>query len=490
MSISIRPDIEKKQNRITPELYSSFAEHLGRCIYSGIWVGEKSSIKNEGGFRIDVLEALKELEIPVLRWPGGCFADNYHWIDGIGPREERPRRNNIWWKQPENNAFGTDEFMRLCKYIGSEPYLAINVGSGSVQEAMDWLEYCNSKHNTEFANLRMKYGSLAPYNVVYWGVGNENWGCGGSMTPEYYADLYRQYACYLRQQAGDSIKLILCGSNPDLDDWDEIVLKKSSSFYFSLVDYISLHVYTGFGISQSEITLEKYHKIISDIDITKKKIERAIELSKLYSGNKKNIKVILDEWGLWYKEADVPNGLYQDGLFLDSIFAALNFHLFHQYSGDLFMTNMAQTVNVLQSFILTKGPAMVLTPTYYVYKMYKPHRDNYIVPTILESPEVLFSDGSRKPALSVSGSITDDGKNCFFTIVNIDTEKDYAVKFDDQFFEKYSVTDFEQLHSEKLDDKNTFSQEDKISPVKVDSLGKNDFIIKKQSVNSIYFRKK
>jgi len=300
MTYNISVDINNKQNLINPLLYGSFAEHLGKCIYGGIWVGENSSIKNERGFRIDVLDCLKEIELPVIRWPGGCFADTYHWIDGVGPKNKRPRRYNLWWKQPESNAFGTDEFMQLCNLLNSEPYLAINVGSGSVQEALNWIEYCNSSKNTEFAELRVKNGHRKPYNVKYWGIGNENWGCGGAMSPEYYADLYRRFATYIRQQTDSNVKLIACGSNTDFDDWDERVLKNIQTKYFDLIDFISLHVYTGWNIEQNNLSEQDYYKIIKDISITKNKIEKAIQLCNIYSKNK-NLKVILDEWGLWYK---------------------------------------------------------------------------------------------------------------------------------------------------------------------------------------------
>jgi alpha-L-arabinofuranosidase len=483
--LSVNPSY--KLNKISKYLYSSFAEHLGRCIYGGLWVGEKSIIKNENGFRIDSLEALKKLEIPVLRWPGGCFADNYHWMDGIGPRALRPKRNNIWWKQPENNAFGTDEFMRLCKFIGSEPYLAINVGSGSVQEAMNWIEYCNSCKNTEFANLRIKNGNVKPYNVKYWGIGNEAWGCGGAMTAEYYADLYRRFATYIRQQTDENVKLITCGSNPELEGWDQKLLENLESFYFHLVDYIAIHIYTGAGISQCEIDSEKYYKIINDIDITEKRLRQVINLTGAYSKKGKVIKVILDEWGTWYKEADISSGLNQQSLLLDAIFAGLNFHLFHQLSGDLFMTNMAQTVNVLQSFILTRGPEMVLTPTYHLYDMYREHRDKYLLPANIKSPKIKFPDGLEKDALSVSCSLSENGKQLFMTIINIDLNQDYTLSIKPSVPVDWVLMESKTLNAKSLDSKNTFKDPDDVIPVKLKVETLENVIIRKHSVNSFSF---
>jgi len=486
MTYNISVDINNKQNLINPLLYGSFAEHLGKCIYGGIWVGENSSIKNERGFRIDVLDCLKEIELPVIRWPGGCFADTYHWIDGVGPKNKRPRRYNLWWKQPESNAFGTDEFMQLCHLLNSEPYMAINVGSGSVQEALNWIEYCNSSKNTEFAELRVKNGHPKPYNVKYWGIGNENWGCGGAMSPEYYADLYRRFATYIRQQTDSNVKLIACGSNTDFDDWDERVLKNIQTKYFDLIDFISLHVYTGWNIEQNNLSEQDYYKIIKDISITKNKIEKAIQLCNIYSKNK-NIKVILDEWGLWYKEATVNNGLFQEGLLLDAIFAALNFHLLHNYSDDLFMTNLAQAVNVLQSFILTRGNNIVRTPTYYLYKMYKPHRGKRVVKLNSNLPKIKLTDDDYVNALSISGSISEDNKEIFITIVNIDLEKDYYINLNS--FPNYSLIDAFVLTANDFRERNNFFSPNTIMLVKREKNDLKDILIKKHSVNSFLFKK-
>lgn len=489
-NILLKIDTNKRLNTINPLLYSSFAEHLGRCIYSGLWVGEKSGIKNEAGLRVDSLAALKELEIPVLRWPGGCFADNYHWLDGVGPRCSRPKRSNIWWKQPESNAFGTDEFMRLCSLIGSEPYLAINVGSGTVQEAQNWIEYCNSNQNTEYANLRMRNGNIKPYNVKYWGIGNENWGCGGSMRPEYYADLYRQYATYIRQQTDNNVKLIACGSNTDFEDWDQSVLANIDSHYFNIVDYISLHVYTGWGISQETIDDNKYYEIIAGIDITKRKLEKTISLCKDFGKRGKEIKVILDEWGIWYKEADIPTGLNQHGLMLDAIFTGLNFHMFHQMSGDLIMTNLAQTANVLQSFIETRGPELILTPTYYVYCMYKPHRNKILLPVEFDSPKAIFADGSLRDSLSVSCSISVNADELFITIINIDLSNNYNLTLPGFIMENYSVKEALTLNAQDIASKNTFKDPSNVKPRHYEQSDTKDFVIEKHSVNSILLNKR
>lgn len=483
-------DLNKKLNYINPYLYGSFAEHLGKCVYGGIWVGEKSTIKNESGFRVDVLEALKQLELPVLRWPGGCFADSYHWKDGIGPRNKRPRRYNIWWKQPENNSFGTDEFLKLCAFLKCEPYIAINVGTGNIQEALDWIEYCNSSKNTEFARLRLEYGSIKPYNVRFWGVGNENWGCGGSMTPEYYADLYKQFATYIKALGDNNLLLVACGSNPDFEYWDERLLKNLKSRYFNLVDFLSLHIYTGWGIEQNTITEKDYYKIIADINITKRKIEKAIQLCKLYSKGDSKIKVILDEWGLWYKEAVVENGIRQDGILIDAIFAGLCFHLFHTYSDDLYMTNLAQTTNVLQSFILTKGKDIVLTPTYYLYIMYKPHKDKYLLSYTSESPVINLPNNITRNTLSFSCSISKDNNEIYVTAINIDIKNDYSFTFDDNLKNHYTLKESYIITSNSFKDRNSFNSKNNIELKKQENININKILLKKHSINSFLLIRK
>ena len=240
---TVKIGVDSPHHKISRYLYGSFAEHLGRCIYPGIWVGENSKIENDSGIRIDVIEALKKLNLPVLRWPGGCFADSYHWEDGIGPRENRPKRYNLWWNQPESNQFGTDEFIKFCRLIGTEPYICVNVGSGSPQEARNWLEYCNSIQDTYYTNLRSQNGSKGPYNIRFWGIGNENWGCGGHMHPEHYADLYRRFATYMRPRAEMKTKLVACGSIMGVPEWDKVFLDKMKKA-LNLVDYLAIHIYT------------------------------------------------------------------------------------------------------------------------------------------------------------------------------------------------------------------------------------------------------
>ncbi|MDE6556136.1 MAG: alpha-N-arabinofuranosidase, partial [Duncaniella sp.] len=225
---------------ITPEIYGQFSEHLGGCIYGGIWVGEDSPIPNTDGYRNDVLQAIRDLKVPVLRWPGGCFADEYHWEDGVGPKENRPRMvNTHWGNVVEDNSFGTHEFLNLCEMLGVEPYISGNVGSGSVRELNEWVEYMTAPDGPQ-ARRRMANGREKPWHLKYLGIGNETWGCGGNMLPEYYADIYRQYATYCRNYPGNRLFKIASGSNGSDTNWTDVLMKKSGR----MMDGISVHYYT------------------------------------------------------------------------------------------------------------------------------------------------------------------------------------------------------------------------------------------------------
>ncbi|MBN1543546.1 alpha-N-arabinofuranosidase [candidate division KSB1 bacterium] len=425
--IRLQIDPQRTRHRIPTGIYGQFAEHLGRCIYPGVWVGEKSRIPNDRGIRLDVVEALKQLELPVLRWPGGCFADNYHWMDGIGPAENRPRRHNLWWNQPEDNAFGTDEFIRFCRLIGTEPYLVVNVGSGSVQEAMNWVEYCNSTQDTAFTRLRRENGVDRPHRVRYWGIGNESWGCGGKMQPEYYADLYRRFAAYLRPLTGKSCRLIACGSYPDFPDWDERFLAAMSGA-LDHVDLLALHIYTGWTGQDVDFDDRGYYQLLADIDIMDRHLRRAGDLAQAFSSETHRIGLALDEWGTWHKQAIVENGLEQQNTLRDALFAAASFHLFHRHADRLEMTNMAQTINVLQALIFTRGDHLVRTPTYHVYELLKKHREAELLEIDLSAlPTLDFPDQRQRPVLSVSASRTSDG-SIFVSLVNLDLSRTFTVE--------------------------------------------------------------
>lgn len=381
--IVVNADITR--GTIHRNIYGHFSEHLGRCIYEGLWVGEDSPIPNTQGIRNDVLEALRELRVPVLRWPGGCFADEYHWKDGIGPRENRKRMvNTHWGGVVENNHFGTHEFLMLCELLGCEPYISGNVGSGTVQEMSEWVEYMTFDGESPMAELRRANGRQEPWKVKYFGVGNENWGCGGNMRPEFYADLYRQYQTFVRNYGPNRMYKIACGPNIDDYHWMETVMKNAHPF----MDAISIHYYTipgdfwkgkgaatGFEDAEWGTTIRKAW--FMDELITKHGA-----IMDRYDPEKR-IGMIVDEWGTWFdvEEGTNPGFLYQQNTIRDALVAGISLNIFNEHCDRVVMANIAQMVNVLQSVILTEGEKMLLTPTYHVFNMYKVHMDATLVDT-------------------------------------------------------------------------------------------------------------
>lgn len=395
---------------INKNIYGHFSEHLGRCIYEGLWVGEDSPIPNTDGIRNDVLEALRELKVPVLRWPGGCFADEYHWRDGIGPRESRKRMiNTHWGGVVENNHFGTHEFFRLCELIGAEPYICGNVGSGTVQEMSEWLEYMTFDGESPLANLRRQNGRDKPWKLKYFGVGNENWGCGGSMLPEYYADLYRQYQTYCRQYGDNKLYKIAGGANSDDYRWTEVLMQKAAG----QMDGLSLHYYTVPGTWESKGSATDFEE--RDWEITMRKAMHMDELLDRHStvmdryDPERRVGMIVDEWGTWFdvEPGTNPGFLYQQNTMRDALVAAVHLHIFHKHCNRVQMANIAQLVNVLQAVVLTEGERMLLTPTYHVLKMYAVHQDAEALALHGEFGSYGTEDGKALPQVGATASRKD-----------------------------------------------------------------------------------
>ena len=385
---------DQGQQLIPKEIYGQFAEHLGTCIYGGIWVGPDSDIPNTDGYRNDVLQALKDLQIPVLRWPGGCFADEYHWMDGIGPRDQRPSmQNNNWGGVIEDNSFGTHEFLNLCEMLGCEPYISGNVGSGSVEEMAKWVEYMTSDGDTPMARLRRQNGREKPWHVKYLGVGNESWGCGGSMRPEYYSDLYRRYATYCRNYDGNELYKIASGASDYDYNWTRVLMNQVGG----RMQGLSLHYYTVTGWSGSKGSATQFNNDEYYWTLGKcLEIEEVIKKHKDIMDErdpKRRIGLLVDEWGTWWdKTSGSPSGfLQQQNTMRDAIVAALSFHVFHRHTDRLHMCNIAQMVNVLQAMILTDtkdGGHMTLTPTYHVFEMYRPFQDATYLPIDLQGEQL------------------------------------------------------------------------------------------------------
>lgn len=464
--IIINSDAE--QHRVSKYIYSGFLEHIGRCIYDGIWVGEDSPIPNDGGLRIDTLEALAEVAPASMRWPGGNFAEYYHWRDGIGPQKDRPQHYNIEWGIPEDNGFGTHEFLRFCGAIGSEPHLVLNVASGGVQEARDWVEYCNSDHDSEVVRLRKENGRDDPWKVRFWEVGNESWHSGGQMRAIDYVGAYRRYSNKLRWiGSGDrdkpsEVKLIACGSCLLYRDWDAEFLRgmKEMPNMLRMVDYLSDHIYSGRDLGDTDFTDEDYYKLIAELDVLDAELARATGLARAYSTERHQIGVALGEWGAWYKGVWIDNGFIQRNTLRDAIFTALGFHLFHNYGDMLFMANMSMTVNALQSMIQTFGPEVVKTPTYHVYRMFRPHRDGYTLSCKTESPMV----SNNNPALSFSATKSVDGKRLYLSIVNIDLSRPMEVDLTVIGEFKVNEVKADRLSAPDIRDNNSKGDPDKISP--------------------------
>ncbi|MCL7986704.1 alpha-N-arabinofuranosidase [Sphingobacterium sp. lm-10] len=451
---------------ISKHIYGHFAEHLGRCVYGGFYVGEDNeSIPHTAGVRNDVVAALKKLQIPNLRWPGGCFADTYHWKDGIGPKPNRPTMVNSWWGGvTEDNSFGTHDFLNMCELLETEPYLAGNVGSGEVQELADWVQYVNHAGESPMADLRRKNGREEPWNVKFWGVGNEAWGCGGNMTAAYYSDVYRKYATFMSDWTNTGgLYRIASGANVDDYEWTETLMK---NIKHNLVEGLALHHYanvewnskgpaTGYSDTQYFKTMQSAWKM-------DELVRKHSAIMDKYDP-KKRIALVVDEWGGWYEveEGTNPGFLYQQNTMRDAMIAGLTLNVFNNHADRVRMANLAQTINVLQAVILTKDDKMLLTPTYHVMEMYKVHQDAQLIPLTVESALYTF-EGETLPAVHASASVSKDGKT-HISMVNIDATKPQRVDINvGKFGGKFSGRI---LKSATLNDHNTFEKPEAIQPI-------------------------
>ncbi|MDD2972654.1 MAG: alpha-N-arabinofuranosidase [Lachnospiraceae bacterium] len=425
--------------KINEEIYGHFAEHLGRCIYEGLYVGEDSPIPNTRGMRNDVVQALKEMKIPVLRWPGGCFADEYHWKDGIGPRENRKKMiNTHWGGVVEDNSFGTHEFMELCEQLGCKTYINGNLGSGSVQEMSEWVEYLTFDGVSPMADLRAKNGHEAPWKVDYFGVGNENWGCGGNMTPEHYADEYRRYQTYVRNYHPENPIYKVCGG-PNVDDyaWTKGVLETTHRNCLPALhgnmDGLSVHYYVhpeGWETkgSATEFDDAVWYRTLSKALYMEQLIERHGAIMDQYDPEKK-IGMIVDEWGCWFtvEPGTNPGFLYQQNTMRDALVAGVTLNLFNKHCDRVKMANIAQMVNVLQAVILTEGEQMILTPTYHVFRMYRNHQNATLLQSHIQTREIGVEEIYPVPDLQESVSRDQEG-NITITLNNLSFTEDREVE--------------------------------------------------------------
>jgi alpha-N-arabinofuranosidase len=418
---------------INKNVYGQFSEHLGSGIYGGIYVGKDSPIPNTNGFRNDVVEALKELKVPMVRWPGGCFADEYHWRDGIGPQDRRVTRiNTNWGGVPDPNTFGTHEFFDLVEMIGADAYVNANMGTGTSAEAAQWLEYMTGDQDTTLVKERKANGRDKPWKVSVYALGNETWGCGGNMRGEYYADQYNQWATFAKTSQKPGPVMLASGDRSgNATDFTKALMANRRAN----MDAISMHYYTVFGprwenkdtalgfsetgwvtILANTLKMDGYIK-------THDQIMTAAEKKTALKGPKNKVGLYIDEWGTWYKPepGSNPGFLVQQNTIRDAIVAAANFNIFHKYADRVQMTSIAQTVNVLQAMILTDGAKMLRTPTYWAFHMYKPFQDATSLPTAIKTGTYKYGTLSV-PQVSASAARTKDGA-IVIGLANLDPHK-------------------------------------------------------------------
>jgi len=466
-TIKVVGNVDLANTTIDKNIYGHFAEHLGRCIYGGIYVGEDNKkIPHTDGIRNDVVAALKELKVANLRWPGGCFADTYQWKNGIGPKESRPSMINSWWGGvTEDNSFGTHEFLDLCEKIGAEPYMAANVGSGTVQDMSDWITYVNHPGGSPMSELRKKNGREKPWNIKLWGVGNEAWGCGGNMTAEYYSNVYKQYATFMNDYS-DSAKIfkIASGATDDSYDWTETLLKNIPG---KQVHALALHHYSVISWTNkgpaTNFDQGLYASTMFEASKMEEMVTRHSTIMDKYDPEKK-IALFVDEWGGWYdvEKGTNPGFLYQQNTMRDAMIAGLTLNIFNNHADRVRGANLAQIVNVLQAVILTNEEKMILTPTYHVMKMYNVHQDAKLIPLQFQSPDYVFENKKMK-AVSVSASKAASG-DVNVSLTNIDYSKTHEVEIDLRG-ETLSKASAQILTSAKITDHNTFESPNMVKNV-------------------------
>jgi alpha-L-arabinofuranosidase len=464
--------------KIDRHIFGQFSEHLGNGIYGGIWVGPGSPIPNTRGIRNDVVAALKALQVPVVRWPGGCFADEYHWRDGIGPRAQRPVRiNTHWGGVTESNAFGTHEYFDFLRMIGADAYVTGNLGSGSPQEMADWVEYITSDSDSTLAQLRRRNGADKPWQLPFFGIGNEAWGCGGNMRPEYYADLFRRYATFVRDHAPEGTELVASGAHDDDYHWTDVVMARAGAY----MDALSLHYYTiptgnwkhkgpayGFGEDQWASTLkaaERIDRYISGHEAVMDKYDP-----------QKRVALFVDEWGTWYdpQPGSNPGFLYQQNSLRDALVAAITLDIFMRHADRVRMANIAQMINVLQAMILTRGGRMILTPTYYVFRMYVPFQDATYLPVVIDTPSYRYGSVAL-PAVDATAA-RDASGTIHLGLVNLDPHHAATVSVRIDGASAHAASG-EVLTASAMDAHNTFEHPDAIRPAPFEGTGRHGRLV-------------
>jgi alpha-L-arabinofuranosidase len=477
--------LNEPTGKLNRNILGHFTEHLGACIYDAMWVGPDSPIANVNGVRKDTAEALKRIQAPIIRWPGGCFADTYHWRDGIGPHDKRPTTWNLFWGREESDAFGTDEFMEYCRLSGAEPYLCFNVGSGTVQEDIEWFQYCNGKDPITVVKERIANGHAEPYNVKYWSIGNESWGCGGNFLPEDYANHYAEITTYISRLArGEDVQFIAVGLEGG--DWNrrvfETLASRGRGFFGQRVrnvNQLSIHHYYRDGAAV-EFSDKDYYDLLGQVNVMEGILRRTIGgIDEFTQPEGPTIGIALDEWGVWHPVPGTGDrALFQPNTLRDALLAAVTLNSINALGSRVTMANIAQTFNVLQSLAFTKGPLMVLTPTYYAFDLYQPHMDATGLKTVLDSPTYEIEENSlaafsgfrgrqRPPKISrdyisASASLDESKKKLCLTLVNQHLTDAIDVEIELAAGAAASGGTVRELTSANVRDQNTFDQPDVI----------------------------
>jgi alpha-N-arabinofuranosidase len=463
--VSVQVQTANPTTTISKHIYGHFSEHLGRCIYDGFWANENANLPKQDRIRLDIVDALKKIQIPNLRWPGGCFADEYHWRDGIGVRSQRPKMiNTNWGNVTEDNSFGTHEFLELCSLLNCEPYITGNVGSGTVEEMSKWVEYLNFDGLSPMTVIRKQNGREKAWNVRFWGVGNESWGCGGNMTADFYADQYKRYAGFTKNYPGASLMRIASGANTDDYNWTETMMKKVGPW---MMWGLTLHYYTvpktwGDKGSATSFDESEYFTTMQKTLFMEELVRKHSTIMDQYDPEKK-VALVVDEWGIWtnVEPGTNPGFLFQQNSLRDALIAGTNLNIFNNHADRVRMANLAQTVNVLQSLILTEGNKMVLTPTYHVFDLFKVHQEAKLLPVQFISPD--FVNGKEKiPALNISASKDSNGV-VHLTVVNLDPNKSINLRTTLQTI-NWSKVEGLILSSPKITDINSFANPDFVKP--------------------------
>jgi alpha-N-arabinofuranosidase len=482
----LRIDAGKKLHKINKNIYGHFSENIGKNIYGGFWVGDQSTIPAINGIRSDIIDALKKIRIPVLRWPGGCFADTYHWRDGIGPRNERPvTLNSLWGEKPDNNHFGTHEFLDLCETLGCDAYINCNVGSGSVQETREWIEYVNCDKETDLVNLRRRNGREKPWNIKYIGIGNENWGCGGNMSASYYTSLYKQYQTYIYNYGGNNVYKIAGGPSYSSIELPDFLSHDVAGWIDTLMrdarynmNGLSIHYYVMPGDSWenkgSALNFDDQEwfttmRKVLDINTC---IENALSIMDRHDPDH-SVDLLVDEWGTFYAcecgncderfwGYDGEYMVFQQNSLRDALAAALTLNIYNHHSDRIHMANLSMTVNQLQSLILTRDENMILTPTYHVFDLFQSHQNSMLLQSELECESYSVGNDSI-PALSASASWNEEG---FITVslCNLDPHNKAPLQCR---IKNGTISGIEgkTLTSSRMNDHNSFENPENVGPV-------------------------